>query len=291
MLFIQWLVFGETKQLSLKNKYRIYLGVGFADTLDPNDRCHCSKWFTRYEPTTGCLNGTRWAIRDCDSSFHQDSSCFYNTMWREECPRNRVPMERIWVWSTWSECSKDGESTRRMILDSSLAMREETKKCQFREYGAKFTDFYEDFEDFDMTVEFNEMLTWSEWGDWSICQAGLPYSLNMRKSDIKSSDKCVAGSMSRIRYCEDDLPICKSIDTNYDIETRLCHVPQCEWGDWEGCRLSDNKMTRRKDCGSLCNSVCDPKISICSDIESLKCTWKRDDLALKLSQENTAYLG
>ena len=68
MLFIQWLVFGETKQLSLKNKYRIYLGVGFADTLDPNDRCHCSKWFIRYEPTTGCLNGTRWAIRESRES-------------------------------------------------------------------------------------------------------------------------------------------------------------------------------------------------------------------------------
>ena len=225
-MLLNLLIFGKKTYFK---KYFHFVGIVFANMFDRSHRCYCPKLFTRYEPSAGCLNGTRWVIQECDSQL--DSSCFYNTMWREECD--------------WHQMTP----------------------------------------------------TWSEWTAWSACEAGRTDYLDIQKSDIKSSEKCVAGSMMRERFCRDDHRIChfyysnstrrmttrtvyknELVDLttdavtiaggNHNIEVKLCHSLECEWGD---CDI-DNNRRRKKHCASSCKSVCDPRISIC-DIESVHCEW------------------
>ena len=68
------------------------------------------------------------------------------------------------------------------------------------------------------------------------------------------------------------------IRDDYNAERRLCHVPRCEkeWSEWGECQPHENKRIRKRDCESLCESVCDPKISFCKKfipVESEECVW------------------
>ena len=326
MLFKKIFIFGETaKYIQL---FYFFVGIVLADVLDSNHPCYCPKWSKRYEPSMGCLNGTRWVIQDCYSRL--DNSCYwnYNTMWREECG---------WSWSNWSKCSKEcgeGESTRKRICKKQYCPPEngpvfQRKYCQIQECPVTEMNFIEDPIKFGKSIRFDPSIDigqsftgtgsttvtttihlpnpplWTEWNQWSSCHAGWTTYLGIKKSEIKTSAGCVAGTMSRRKYCNDwekiygtmesadmhrELPICKEItyefepinsinDTvkirnEYNAETRLCHVPQCEWSEWGDCQLRGNKRIRKKDCWSQCESVCDPNVSICMAFESEKCDWE-----------------
>ena len=216
------------------------IGIVIADVQDPNHPCYCGKWLKRYEPSSGCLNGTRWVIQNCYTQL--DSSCYYNTMWREECEKSATTATK-------------------------------TKHLSNPPLG-------------------------TEWGQWSTCYAGWTTYLGIKKSDIKSSEECVAGSMYREKKCWRGnresanlqwLPKCNGmtykyepinsindtvkIRNDYNTETRLCHVPKCEWSE-----CISNQRIRKKDC---CDSICDPKVSICMPVESEECglelsKWEKD---------------
>ena len=280
-MLLNLLIFG--KKTYFKN-YFYLVGIVFANMLDRSHRCYCPKLSTRYEPSTGCLNGTRWVIQECN--FPLDNSCFYTTMWREECG---------WVWSSWSKCSKQlgqWESTRQRVCKSGdiWGCQESVPKFEIRKCDPMTTDW-------DSTLDLTKTPIWSEWTEWSECEADLRWTdvLDIKKSDIKNSNKCVAGTMRRERFCLakdwDDHRICNYFYVNktrlmtirtvhknlslatpaekhHDTEIKLCHYLDCKWGV---CN-PDGKRSRKNDCASLCKSVCDPKISIC-DIESVDCDW------------------
>jgi len=140
--------------------------------MDPNNPCYCARWYERYEPSSGCLNGTRWVIQDCHTPL--DSSCYNNTMWREKCG---------WDWSNWSKCSKEcgeGESVRIRVCEfGNIAHQRgredcppengsvsERKYCQIQdcpvtemnlidEGGDTLHELYEDFSNFDLNNELD----------------------------------------------------------------------------------------------------------------------------------------
>ena len=255
----------------------------------------------RHHPTDGCLDGGMiWIIQQC--SVELDSSCIDNTMWREDCG---------WVWGSWSTCSKtcgEGESKREKSIcksgiwpgqkfyqeifcppenrpESSI----EIKKCQLQECEVEV-----------VTTVWEVTPIWAEWSEWSTCQAGWTTYLGITKSEIPSSEDCVAGTMTRKRYCWEELPICDglvrykyepiiAIDDEvklsgeiYNRETKLCYAPQCEWAYWSDCEPVNTynmigKRTRGKYCGYLCQPICDPTISTCEDIQQEKCNWQIEE--------------
>ena len=142
-------------------RYLYLIGIVIADVLDQNHPCYCARWLERYEPSSGCLNGTRWVIQDCSTRL--DSSCYYNTMWREKCG---------WEWSNWAKCSKEcgeGESVRVRVCESEDCPPEngsvsQRKYCQIQdcpvtemnlieEGGDTLNELYEDFSNFDLNNE------------------------------------------------------------------------------------------------------------------------------------------
>ena len=188
-------------------KYYFYLvGIVIADVLDRNHPCYCQKWVKRYEPSLGCLNGTRWVINDCSNRL--DSSCYVeNTMWREECPPwyQRVP-NSIDLWSDFSDFD----------LNTELDMNHKSFS------GAGSTTVT-------TSIHLPNPPLWTEWEQWSTCHAGLTTYLGLQKSEIKSSEECVAGSMFRRRYCWEriygsweiadmhrTLPLCNGMTFKYE---------------------------------------------------------------------------
>ena len=240
-------------------------------------------------------------------------------MWREDCG---------WGWSNWSKCSKkcgEGESTRKRICKNEYCPPEngpvfQRKYCQIQDCPVTEINlsFIPDIinmnelteiqsidvgQSFTGTIHLPNPPLWTEWDQWSSCHAGFTTYLGIKKSEIRSSEECVAGTMSRRRDCWEkiygttesrvmhrELPICNymtykyepinsindtvKIRSEYNAETRLCHVPKCEWSQWGDCDILGNKLIRKRDCWSECESACDPNVSICTPIESEECGWE-----------------
>eukprot|EP00930_Biecheleria_cincta_P004760 TRINITY_DN105695_c0_g1_i1.p1 TRINITY_DN105695_c0_g1~~TRINITY_DN105695_c0_g1_i1.p1 ORF type:complete len:521 (+),score=75.96 TRINITY_DN105695_c0_g1_i1:83-1645(+) len=189
-------------------------------TIEASERCEFDEWRDWSSCSVSCGSGIRQRIRNDLAANNASKACLASDAVEQENCSVECPDCDFGAWDDWSICTHScGGGIRQRRRPAQNILHDSGVPCD-RSLGTEHEPCH--------TEACNRDCTWSDWADWSACNATCGGGVKSRRRSIKDErsgqGRACSGAMNQTAEC--GAKICPQ------------DCSMSEWEEWTSCRES-----------------------------------------------------